>query len=1244
MSTALCITHLRSLDDNAFEEWLCLYFQVVYDLRSPPQRNGRSGQAQAGVDIMFCNADGEWFGVQAKAYTRTILTPAMLDKEIKSAHAFAPPLSHFVVCTLNDRDAGLQAHARGAIIHGKANVSVLAVQDLAEEASRRSSLTADLLKRADSGYLDAIRQFLQPSPTPALAAATPDSSFIDDQTLRAIGAWTEGGSPRRALEELAAYTGVANPAERLLVEVRARFALRELDQVIRVARDEASEAQPSALLLAVGAQAAALLSDWGSADVWLAQALAVASAEEKPQVVGAYLRVQAQRDGSKFGALEQFAASTLGDALPVALALADSAFQIGDLDAALGWYERARKRQAHWPLGAHANELGARIWKLIAARDAGGTVDTQLRDCASQLASILTDDALRAASMRQPLLINLGHARRVLGDFHGAAIAWDEALELPDAPPALWLHRCVLSASEGIPLPSEDLIQRWATTHIASLVLASACTTLGNTERASSIIDAVLADPTTSSNDRVVAQIECIRLASASDKRVTPNNVETMLALVDPKKPSLPLFAWLTWNFQAATGEQGSRVRAALVAMAAQLPLDGKQRVALAGDLLRSKLNEVAVAWLSDIEREAWADQARVTQRDGALVLLRMYAWTFRFDDARRLVAQLTVQFPQDASVALHCAIALYCAGDRLGAYEFLTAAIQRGIHDGDVIGNWARLAVMLKRRREAHRLLRDLQLTPRDPREYGQLLQTRALLGLRGSAGLKLTPASEVTPDNAGVLFSSGLLYRASKSPSVVYGCVVHLRIADGDAVRFDRDALLLDRPGNSLPGVVALTTTSCPWIAELIGAQVGETRTLTTAPFVGQNATIIDVVEADQWSIKQAAQLLRVLPPISTGVEAISGDIEALRNQLSQKVNANRRANEEVLTSASEQGVAISVIAAALHSSPRALLRACLPWHPTGHPGTTEEIDADDHALINCTRVVLDPVTLLLMVDIGAESLLAALPVKPVMTLQAVWQLFDWWYERERHHRGMVAHAVASADGSLVFVPVTTEWRRATQAFWQRVLNAITRQIELLQPPALDDPELRACVSVLGTPVISGMALAAAQGWAYVTEEAMLRAVATHIAHTNVGSVHRLLVVGAARGWWRQERTIAYLTTLMKHGWSWISFPVSMLDTALRLPAAQRRPTVELLLSRIKRADPAVSIGSLFVLLRDLDRGVYPSVDVDHLRRLIASSLPSGVPRKERLTFSRIFTRKHPGRLHRASRRCVERWANRA
>lgn len=1241
MTTALCSIHLSSLDENAFEEWLCLYMQEVYGLPLPPQRNGRSGQAQAGVDLMFRNAQGEWVGVQAKAYARKRLTAALVDAEITAAHEFEPPLTHYVVCTLNDRDAVLQEHARDATINGHPNVVVLALQDLAEEASRRQPLMRDLLRRVSPDYLEAMRGLLQPH-AQALATASTDLNLIGDPTLRAIGAWIEVGNPRRALAELASYEGAASWQQRTIVEIRARFALGELDAVIQVARDEASHGTPSPVLLAYGAHAIALKGDQQTAEIWLEQAMAIASSEEKPQVVGSYLRVKAQRDDINVEILERFATAALGDSLLVALALADTAFQLGELEAATHWYERARAREANWPVGARGNELGARIWKLIRAKDAGASIDIPLRECVAQLESMLAEPTLQAIGLRQPLLINLGHARRTLGDFQGTSAAWDEALGLPEAPEHLWIHRCLLSAMEGVPLPSEELIALCAKSHTASLVLATACITLGETERAGVLVDAVLSDAAVSKDDLVRAHIERIRLeSSGQDDRITPAHVATMLGLVDPANPSLPLFVWLVDSFRAAGPDQCDVVREALHDLASRLPIDAAQRVSLAEGLLRAHLDETTIAWLPDIEREAWPDRGRITQLGSSLTLLRIYTRTFRFDDARGLVSQLIEQYPLNATAVLQCAHALHSAGDRLGAYEILTDAIRRGIQDGNFIGSWARLAVMLKQRRKAHRLLRQLQIAPRNPTEYAELLQARALLGVCGDEGLSLTSATQVTPNNAVAVFTSGLLHRSPKPSRVAYGRIVHLRIDQEGAVRMDEQVLLQQEPGDGVSGVRTFASKSFPWVAELLGAQVGETRTLTSPPFANCSATIVDVVGSDRWSVMQAAQMVHHLPPATTGVETVRGDIDGLREQLSQQVHAQQLAREKVLRLASTSGAAICMIAAASSGNPRGLLRALPPWKPTGYPGGAEDILAADEALTKAERLVLDPITLLLIIDIGAEPLLGSLPKKPIMTPQAAWQLFDLWYELERHHRGTAGHAATTSNGDFVIIPVTAQQRRSVQAFWRRVRNAISQHVEIVEPPPLTNVDLIRCIPLVGRPVVSGMALAAARDWAYVTEEGMLAALAKHIANAKVGSLHRLFAIGAARAWWRSSQAVIHLATLIRHGWSWVSFPVSMVRTALRLPAPKRQKTVEPLLRQIKKSEPGVAIRTLFGLLRDIDKNVYPDIDPGRLRKLAIGCLPSGLSRGVRTQLAQDFARLYPSRMHRASRRCLERWA---
>lgn len=1243
MTTALCEHHLEALDENALEEWLRLYMQQVHGLPCPPQRNGRSGQAQNGVDLMFRNSQGEWVGVQAKAYKRKRLTKNLMDAEVEAAHHFKPLLTHYIICTLNHRDASLLEHARQAQINGHANVGILFLQDLAEEASCRQVLIQDLIGRASPGYLEAMRQHLQKSPVPTLAVTSNDASSIEDPDLKAISAWIDVGNPQRSLDDLASYTGSALKVQCMIVEARARFALGELDAVAQVARDEGHQRTPSPVLLALGAYAAALMGDQESADAWLVQAMAIASEKEKPQVVGSYLRVLAERNGSGFDDLERFARDVLGDVSSVALPLADAAFQLGDLDTAILWYERARERQANWPHGARANDLGARVWKLIRAKGAGVSISAPLSECAAQISSMLLDRALQAPGLRLPLLINLGHARRTLGDFRGATDAWDEALALPLAPESLWMYRCALSAVEKAPLPSDELITLCAKSHAASLALASAYTMFGYTDRAEILIEAVLADAGASNDDRVRAHIEKIRIESAGhDDRVTPSHVAKMLSLVDGNNPSLPLFAWLIDNFQAAGADQGDSVRAALQDLAVRLPIDSMQRASLAEDLLRVRLDDIAISWLPDVEREAWPRRAGVTQLGGALALLQIYTRTFRFADARSLIGQLISQFPLDAMALLHCAHALYSAGDRIGAYGVLTDSIRRGVQEGSVIESWARLAVMLRRRREAHRILREIQFIPKNPKEYGRLLQARALLGIHGDEGVAVSTAARVTPDNAGVVFASGLLGRSSKSLRVAYGRIVRVRVTQDATVRMDEHILVQQEPGDSAPGVRALSTKLVPWVEELLGAAKGEVRTLRSSPFAGCNATILDVLGSDRWSVMQAAHLVHLLPAATTGVIAMSADdIEDLREHLSQRMNAQRLANDCAFRTASASGAAICIVATASNSSPRGLLRESLPWKPTGYPGSKEDIDAADQALRLAERFVLDPVTLLLMVELGAEAFLGSLPEKAVMTPQAAWQLFDWWYELERHQRGTAGYATTTANGELVMVPVTAERRRSVRAFWRRVSNAITQHVELREAPALNNPYLQKCIPVVGQPVITGMALAALHGWAYVTEEGMLSALAKHIANARVASLHRLFVLGAAQAWWRPAQAVMHIAMLVRYGWSWVSFPVSMVRTALRLPSAERKRAVETLLGSIKKADTSIAIRTLFALLRDIDKNLYPEVDSSWLRKLAVECLPLGLAPEMRARLVREFSRLHPGRIHRSSRRRLEKWA---
>lgn len=82
------------------------------------ERQGRQGQAQAGVDVFGYNRSvRENTGIQCKKKKNSAspskqLTTAEIDAEISAAKSFKPKLDRFVIATTGPRDANLQAHVR----------------------------------------------------------------------------------------------------------------------------------------------------------------------------------------------------------------------------------------------------------------------------------------------------------------------------------------------------------------------------------------------------------------------------------------------------------------------------------------------------------------------------------------------------------------------------------------------------------------------------------------------------------------------------------------------------------------------------------------------------------------------------------------------------------------------------------------------------------------------------------------------------------------------------------------------------------------------------------------------------------------------------------------------------------------------------------------------------------------------------------------------------------------------------
>lgn len=73
--------------------------------------NGRSGQAQQGVDISILAGDGQNVGIQCKVVNKQ-LTVAKVKEEVTNATAYTPALDEFIVATTAPADAPLEAAVR----------------------------------------------------------------------------------------------------------------------------------------------------------------------------------------------------------------------------------------------------------------------------------------------------------------------------------------------------------------------------------------------------------------------------------------------------------------------------------------------------------------------------------------------------------------------------------------------------------------------------------------------------------------------------------------------------------------------------------------------------------------------------------------------------------------------------------------------------------------------------------------------------------------------------------------------------------------------------------------------------------------------------------------------------------------------------------------------------------------------------------------------------------------------------
>lgn len=101
-------------DDEKDFESLCLALWKDIWKDSNASKNGRNGQAQAGVDI-FGQRNGKWFGIQCKvkkALRDRDVEEQTLKTAVEAAKQFRPPLTGFILATSGRADAKLQHLAR----------------------------------------------------------------------------------------------------------------------------------------------------------------------------------------------------------------------------------------------------------------------------------------------------------------------------------------------------------------------------------------------------------------------------------------------------------------------------------------------------------------------------------------------------------------------------------------------------------------------------------------------------------------------------------------------------------------------------------------------------------------------------------------------------------------------------------------------------------------------------------------------------------------------------------------------------------------------------------------------------------------------------------------------------------------------------------------------------------------------------------------------------------------------------
>lgn len=1234
-------TLLSALTADQFERWLCEYANCVYDLPTPAARIGRGGQSQKGVDVDAFTRDGERIGIQAKRYRSAKLTKAGIEAELAAAHAYEPALDRYIIATTNPRDAALQEHARKLAIHGKPHVEVVALENLAETAANYTQLKRILLacvvSSADLQLL--VSELSQMLPGPASTADDPRGRRELPENLRKIDDWINAGYPQRALDELdtQAPQGLSSDARRL--RCRAYFTLGRYQDVVLLTQEELVCERPDARVLAIGAQAANELGKTERSDDWLRLAMTLTSDSHRSAVVAADIRVRGDRDAASFERIEEFARKTGVDLDSVASALADCAAKLGEIDQALQWYEVAKASTPQLPVGVELNMLCTRARKAIAQAIAGrASTSDHLDVIASEIDAMAREIATLEIQEYRRILWNMAGAVYWVADRHvEAARSWEHLLSVDPLDRDVWIRRCLLTLNAGVPIfemPAERLAMLDS---LSRIVYGSALRTAGRVDEARHLVEQELSTGKLNLQEQSAAQSELFRIRQAVADDISFSEA---LEHVDGYGHTVAMALWSINNLDLATSDEVHLLRQKLLTWS-DADLEPAQKVALVASLIRHDMGDVALIWLADLEKFAFDSFGNVVDADIADLVCNLYETLLCFDDAIRLRTYFAETQPSSATATLALARVQYIAGRRVESYNTLEQALRREISSHRVLLNFVILARQLGRLRQARRFVRTLSFGPgATATEHQCLVQAQHLLGLRGGPErIEGVRKGFLTPGNAAPIFGAGLRRRRPGNRPVGYGSVVQIDLPGV----FRGEALLSEQAGAPVPWVDTLDPANHPWVADLLGHGTGDSVVISSGAHKGKCVSIEAVRDVDDWIFRRAHTLVQQSEPSVTGVQAFEGTIAQQIDVMKKQLVVRRDSTRQVLRNATEHRVPIAKLAAHFDTTPRDFFASQETWIPSSHPGTQEAIEADEMTLQQVRDWIFDPVTVLLMVTIGAEELASALPHQPTLTRQAAWQLFDW-YMQEREGLRATAHLQLAEDGRLAYYELGAARRAATLKFWRRVQRVVANNFELVDATCLNPaPELASAVDLLGTPTVSGMSHAKSADRALISEEVFIRDCAQLLfPRTAVASLHQLICHACAEQWISRTKATRWLAALINLGWTWIGFPGWMLAHAITLEKQPKGSIANAFMTRLRTAEPGPALGLLINVLRNLDFGAYRHTDSNRLRAALGSALPM-IDRKDRQAVAESYRSLSGSRAERATRRMLREWADR-